>query len=777
MGPRSLHAVPRDPILRQKWIDAIGLKAIHIKTPVVCSYHFRREDFLGYLGDENVRPLRPTLSKAVVPSQYISLANDGSEVDENTQWLPKDFLKNVYASLDKKDEEGAQSNGSTKITLEADTRSKNMPSTINSLNIPCDEERSQSFITKRLPEAYTTSKAIPTATKSLSIAKQRVQKQKTQHRLKSLKDQQLKSLFCGEFENQSYTPTCMAKTTIMTPEETTMDITDDEDDQEHSNKRSCCVPVCPFLRKDWKYLLPMPTEEKWFKQFKEAIPDVPNLSKFSSRICNFHFKESDFNLVSKLDTSRIKQLCYLKQNVVPTRYLRLGDRPLPSHVRSENLDFGLQENPVTHEDEDFSEFLSIKDSLSDMYCSKDEEAIVKYLGKKLAEISRLKGDLNKYRNAFEVANNQVMCLTGEVKDQTALVEFYECKVNSLQAKLTNFQKSQKGTAAKRKVITVSTWPLEKKDENKAKIEDTVNKEKYNRVCQRLKDAQYVIDLQLKEAAKFKQLKAEDEKLREEIKKQKELVSFYACTVNSLQAKLTDFQKSQKETAAKHKVITVSTWPLEKKNESKAKIEDTVNKAKYNEVCQRLKDAQEVIEHQTKEAAKIKLLKAGDENLREEIKKQKELVSFYEGKVNSVQAKLTYFQKLQKETVAKTKVIPVSTWPLNEKAKTEVKIEDTVDKAKYNQVCQRLKKVQKIIHNQKNDARKFKQLKGENENLRLREKICKAKLDEATRKTISLEQNLETKGLRADMMKNADIQIKEETMDVEDSDVVEKKEYV
>ena len=80
MGPRSLHNFPPDEATRQKWLDAIGIKKVSIIRPVVCSMHFKEEDFEGYLGDENHRLLKPSLVKGSVPSLFLSLENEGPTI-------------------------------------------------------------------------------------------------------------------------------------------------------------------------------------------------------------------------------------------------------------------------------------------------------------------------------------------------------------------------------------------------------------------------------------------------------------------------------------------------------------------------------------------------------------------------------------------------------------------------------------------------------------------------------------------------------------------------
>lgn len=43
----SFHTMTKDPVRKKKWIELLDLGDIsHLKQPVVCSNHFRKEDFI-----------------------------------------------------------------------------------------------------------------------------------------------------------------------------------------------------------------------------------------------------------------------------------------------------------------------------------------------------------------------------------------------------------------------------------------------------------------------------------------------------------------------------------------------------------------------------------------------------------------------------------------------------------------------------------------------------------------------------------------------------------
>ena len=270
----------------------------------------------------------------------------------------------------------------------------------------------------------------------------------------------------------------------------------------------CCVPVCPFLGKDPKYMLPMPTDKEWFELFKKAIPEVTTLSQSSSKICNFHFKDDDFNEVFKSNSSRIRQMHYLKPYVVPTRYLRLSDAPPPSlsHVEQE------EEGRLTRikNQELFNNYSpSLQDSLSSVFSPKDEEAIIKYVGNKLDEISKLKSDLKRTEKAYDAANSRVASLTKKVKRQTELAKDYATKLNSLKAQSVCHKTSNKL--------------------NQAKIGDQVDKQKYDAVCLRLKYAENTIDSFKNAAEELRSLREENKRLKLREEKYKAELASKNCT--------------------------------------------------------------------------------------------------------------------------------------------------------------------------------------------------------------------------------------------------------
>ena len=395
-------------------------------------------------------------------------------------------------------------------------------------------------------------------------------------------------------------------------------------------KETCCVPVCPFSRSDWIYLVPMPKDDEWFEKFKAAMPDDLELNQSSSRLCNFHFMEDDFERDMQSELMGTRRKFRLKPDFVPTQYLSLADAPPPlqfesllndatvaveddeamnpadccevvypdSDLEEPSDDELIEEVPQNDEDSSDNDISVDYDSnipLKDLFSAKNEEVVINYLAEKQKEIANLKESLAMKEEFLERKEIELEQATEQIELLKKEAQKQKNKMSALEEELkiqTEANRETEKNKPKPKTIVVHQQPI-----NGGK---GVGASKYETVCQSLKNAQeqikrlqyHVYDNDearvLKRENKMLKKREENLKIKLALSKKRKPFEVKSVPVNAKNQIIKTFLKSRMFTDSQIRLLLVQDKRRSKcyddEDMVRAKILHNISEKAFNYVC-------------------------------------------------------------------------------------------------------------------------------------------------------------------------------------------------